>query len=77
MKICRQCINCQVAIPDPECGYTCSEDHWDYFGGEVTGKASTCPYYKIDEEYLLSHAKTIIEKIQIKRFIRKNKKNAK
>lgn len=74
MKICRECINCKVAVEDPEMGYACGEEHWNFFGGKTTGKAKLCPYYEVDEEYLLEHAKTLLEKIQVKKFIRKNKK---
>lgn len=69
MKVSKDCINCKIAILDPECGYTCDGEHWNTFGN-----ADSCPYYEIDTDYLLGHAKTLLEKMQVKRFIRKNSK---
>lgn len=66
----KECLNCKTATFEPDCGYTCSEDRWDYLD-----KAHICPYYIVDEDYLLKQAKTFFEKLKVKRFINKNKRS--
>lgn len=64
----RECLNCKIAEFEPECGYTCGAEYWTYLD-----KAHICPHYEVDEEYLLKHAKTFLDKVRVKKFIRKNK----
>ena len=40
------CFLCKNSIPDPEIGYSCGIDMWDYFGY----KSESCPEYDLDKE---------------------------
>lgn len=42
----KTCFLCKNSIPDPEYGYACGVDMWDYFGG----KSDSCPKYSLNRK---------------------------
>lgn len=49
-----ECFNCKKSEPDPEYGYTCSIEEWDYFPKAYAIKNQKyykCPFYSIDKDF--------------------------
>lgn len=39
---CKECLNCENSIPDPEVGYSCGLEMWKYF----CKKPYLCPFLR-------------------------------
>ena len=56
----KHCLICKKCIPDPDSGYGCGKDHWDWFGKE----SEKCPYFEIDEDYIRNEIERQIKRLK-------------
>lgn len=60
MKFQVECLDCKHCAFDPDCGSTCSLEHWDCF----SRKYWKCSDFVFDEEYVRKEFEKIVQRVK-------------